>query len=161
VRVWALSLGCPCPAREVGAPGTDGWAYPSSVTTPPPGLLSPPKLLIGLVSAAVVAHAGLAVVGGALWAQVMSALLALAAIAVVALLLQRPVQQVLLGSAVYGMVGVASFLAVLGTALASGGSPVAGWVGPWGIAAVIVDSSIVRISAAVLRRAEREQQNRG
>ncbi|WP_344413129.1 hypothetical protein [Pseudonocardia ailaonensis] len=131
------------------------------MTTPPTGLLSPPKLLLGLVCASVVAHAGLAVVGGALWAQVMSAVLALAALAIVALLLQRPVPHTVLATALYGMVGVASFLAVLGAALAAGGSPVAGWVGPWGIAAVIVDSSAVRISAAVLRRAEREQQSRG
>jgi hypothetical protein len=52
------------------------------------------------------------------------------------------------------MLGVASFLGVLGAALATGGHPVSGWVGPWGVAAVIADSSVVRIAAAVLRRSE-------
>jgi hypothetical protein len=120
--------------------------------------LSPPKLLLGLVAAAAVAHGGLAVVGGALWAQVFSAVLCVAALVVVGLLVTRPTPAVVLGTAVFGMLGVASFLAVLGVALASGGNPVAGWIGPWGIAGVIVDSSVVRIAAAVLRRSE---QNRG
>jgi len=117
--------------------------------------LSPPKLLLGLVAAAAVAHGGLAVVGGALWAQVMSGVLCVAALVAVGLLVTRPTAPVVLGTAVLGMVGVASFLAVLGMALSTGGSPVAGWVGPWGIAGVIVDSSVVRIAAAVLRRSER------
>jgi hypothetical protein len=120
--------------------------------------LSPPKLLLGLVVAAAVAHGGLAVVGGALWAQVLSAVLCGAALVVVGLLVTRPTQAVVLGAAVFGMLGVASFLGVLGVALATGGDPVSGWVGPWGVAGVIVDSSTVRIAAAVLRRAE---QNRG
>jgi len=100
------------------------------------------------------------VVGGALWAQVMSGVLCVAALVAVAFLLQRPTPHVVLATAVLGMVGVASFLAVLGAALSAGGPPVPGWVGPWGIAAVIVDSSVVRISAAVLRRAERDQGTR-
>jgi hypothetical protein len=68
------------------------------------------------------------------------------------LLLYKPTPGVVLATAVVGMLGVASFLGVLGAAVASGGTPVSGWVGPWGIAGVIVDSSVVRISAAVLRR---------
>lgn len=130
-----------------------------SVPTPPgpalPGAtLQPPKLLLGLVAAAAVAHGGLAVVGGAVWAQVLSAVLCAAGLVAVAFLLARPVPHVVLGTAVLGMLGVASFLGVLGAALAAGGHPVSGWVGPWGIAAVILDSSVVRIAAAVLRRAE-------
>lgn len=122
-----------------------------------PQPLNPPKLLLGLVAAAAVAHAGLAVVGGALWAQVMSGLFAVAGIALAGLLTTRPVPAVVLGTAVVGMLGVASFLLVLGVGLASSAGPVAGWIGPWGIAGVLLDSSVVRISAAVLRRAERER----
>jgi hypothetical protein len=127
--------------------------------TPPgpahPGdALQPPKLLLGLVAAAAVAHGGLAVVGGAVWAQVLSGVLCLAGLVAVALLVARPVPHVVLGTAVLGMLGVASFLGVLGAALATGGHPVSGWVGPWGVAAVIADSSVVRIAAAVLRRSE-------
>ncbi|MCE3552161.1 hypothetical protein LWC33_11905 [Pseudonocardia sp. RS11V-5] len=131
----------------------------------PPALpgdtLQPPKLLLGLVAASAVAHGGLAVVSGALWAQVLSGVLCAAALVIVALLIARPVPHVVLGTAVFGMLGVASFLGVLGAALATGGHPVSGWVGPWGIAAVIVDSSVVRISAAVLRRAENAARKQG
>jgi hypothetical protein len=119
--------------------------------------LHPPKLLLGLAGASAVAHAGLAVVGGAVWAQVMSGVLAVAAIAIVGVLTTRPEPKIVLGAAVFGMLGVASFLLVLGVGISSADGPVAGWVGPWGIAGVIVDSSIVRIAAAVLRRAERER----
>lgn len=119
--------------------------------------LNPPKLLLGLAAASAVAHAGLAVVGGALWAQVMSGVLAVVAIALVGVLTTRPEPPVVLGTAVFGMLGVASFLLVLGVGLTSAEGPVDGWVGPWGIAGVIVDSSVVRIAAAVLRRAERER----
>jgi hypothetical protein len=94
------------------------------------------------------------VVGGAVWAQVLSGVLCLAGLVAVALLVARPVPHVVLGTAVLGMLGVASFLGVLGAALATGGHPVSGWVGPWGVAAVIADSSVVRIAAAVLRRSE-------
>ena len=130
----------------------------SAPTPPGPALagatLQPPKLLLGLVAAAAVAHGGLAVVGGVVWAQVLSAMLCAAGLVAVAFLLARPVPHVVLGTAVLGMLGVASFLGVLSAALATGGHPVSGWVGPWGIAAVILDSSVVRIAAAVLRRAE-------
>lgn len=137
-----------------------------SVPTPPGrGLhhdvpVQPPKLLLGLVTAAAVAHGGLAVVGGALWAQVLSGVLCVAGLVAVALLVARPVPHVVLGTAVLGMLGVASFLGVLGAALAFGGLPVPGWVGPWGIAAVIADSSVVRVAAAVLRRAEHAARKR-
>ncbi|MFR9801131.1 hypothetical protein ACL02T_02375 [Pseudonocardia sp. RS010] len=136
----------------------------SAPTPPEPALprdtLQPPKLLLGLVAAAAVAHGGLAVVSGAVWAQVLSAVLCAAGLAAVALLVTRPVPHVVLGTAVLGMLGVASFLGVLGAALATGGQPVSGWVGPWGIAAVIADSSVVRIAAAVLRRSDAAQKRR-
>lgn len=134
-----------------------------SAPTPPGAAgatLQPPKLLLGLVAAAAVAHGGLAVVGGALWAQVLSAVLCAAGLVAVGFLVARPVPHVVLGTAVLGMLGVASFLGVLGAALATGGHPVSGWVGPWGIAAVIADSSVVRIAAAVLRRAEKAGRGR-
>jgi hypothetical protein len=119
--------------------------------------LKPPKLLLGLVAAAAVAHGGLAVVGGALWAQVVSGVLCAVALVAVGLLVTRPTPPVVLGTAVAGMVGVASFLLVLGVSLAAGEGPVAGWIGPWGIAGVLVDSSVVRIAAAVLRRSEQQR----
>ncbi|MEU7816305.1 hypothetical protein [Pseudonocardia sp. NPDC049154] len=134
-----------------------------SAPTPPGAAgatLQPPKLLLGLVATAAVAHGGLAVVGGALWAQVLSAVLCAAGLVAVGFLVARPVPHVVLGTAVLGMLGVASFLGVLGAALATGGHPVSGWVGPWGIAAVIADSSVVRIAAAVLRRAEKAGRGR-
>jgi hypothetical protein len=129
-----------------------------NVSPPPAGTtVRLPKLLLGLVSAGAVAHGGLAVVGGTLWAQVMSGVLCVAGLVVVALLVSRPEPHVVLVAALFGMVGVASFLVVLIVALAGGGHPISGWIGPWGIAGVILDSSVVRIAASVLRRHERGQ----
>ncbi|MBW0105117.1 hypothetical protein [Pseudonocardia sp. KRD291] len=113
------------------------------------------RIVTALLVATAVVHAVLA---ARLWAgspalAVIDAVVAVAALAVAGALLLRDEPAVLLGAAVVGGVGVATFL-VPGLVAVAGGQSYDGWLDPWAFGALLLDALAVRVAVFTLRRAQ-------
>lgn len=84
---------------------------------------------------------------------VLGGVLALAALVAAGAMLLRTEPAVLLGAAVVGGIGVATFL-VPGLLAVAGGRSYAGWSDPWAFGALLLDALLVRVAVFTLRRAQ-------
>jgi hypothetical protein len=114
-----------------------------------------PRILAALLVAAAVAHA---VLVWRVWAvspipAVLDGVLAVAALVLAALALRRPEPPVLLGAAVVGAIGVATYLLPSLVATFSGRAA-PGLLDPWAFGALLVDALVVRIAVFTLRRSQ-------
>lgn len=113
------------------------------------------RIVTALLVATAVVHA---VLVARLWSgvpglAVIDAVIAVGAVAVAGALLLRDEPAVLLGAAVVGGIGVATFL-VPGLVAVVNGQIYGGWLDPWAFGALLLDALAVRVAVFTLRRAQ-------
>ncbi|MDN5917395.1 MAG: hypothetical protein L0I76_20235 [Pseudonocardia sp.] len=113
------------------------------------------RIVTALLVATAVVHAALVARSwaGAPVPAAIGAVIAVAALAVAVALMVRDEPAVLLGAAVVGGIGVATFL-IPGLVAIVNGQSYGGWLDPWAFGALLLDALAVRVAVFTLRRAQ-------